>query len=258
MKSNFKAITLIALGLFLYTRFTTGTLALYITPRFSWLTLPAALGLILVGLSYRRFIAASPTSEHKDHDHEGAGHLHEHEHRQPDEHDHGPSWVGLLLVALPVVLGLLLPPKPLGASAMSNREIGLASLNASAAPSIGAPLADAGERNIVDWLRAFDSNPDPAAFANQKATVIGFVYRDGRFGPDSFMVSRFLVTHCVADASAIGLLVRWPDSADLSADQWVEVQGAFQPGEFDREPLPILVADAVTPTAIPDHPYLYP
>jgi putative membrane protein len=268
MTTNLKALTLLALGLFLYSRLSTGTIALYINQRFTWLTPLAALGLILVGLSYQRSVrfrqSQTPISdEHTDHEHsvhgESVASAHEHERQHSvHEHEHSPSWVGLLLVAMPVVLGLLVPPKPLGASAMSNREIGLSSLSVSASPNDRVPLVDTGERTILDWLQAFQQNPDPAAFTNQKAQVVGFVYQDGRFGADSFMVSRFVVTHCVADAAAIGLIVRWPDAAELSADQWVEVHGHFEPGEFARQQVAVLVAEAVTPTAIPEHPYLYP
>jgi uncharacterized membrane protein YcgQ (UPF0703/DUF1980 family) len=62
----------------------------------------------------------------------------------------------------------------------------------------------------------------------------------------------------VADAVPVGLPVRWPGAADLDGDQWVEVHGMFEIGEYNGETMPILVADRVTPTERPDQPYLYP
>ena len=111
-------------------------------------------------------------------------------------------WGALLLVALPVILGLLIPPKPLGAAAMSNREISVGSVNSASAPKttqiISRPTT---EKNVLDWLIDFRLAQDPAAFADQEAKVIGFVYRDERFGMDQFMVSRFVLSCCAADAA---------------------------------------------------------
>lgn len=234
-----KAFLLISLGIFLYTRFTGGTLLFYIHQRFALLTLAAALGLIFVAAGY--FYAANQSHEGHDHDHSA------------------PSWFGLLLLALPVLLGVLVAPQPLGANALSNRELNTADLSSLAPPqnSDSAFGASAGEKNILDWLYAFQQNPDPAAFNGQQARIVGFVYRDERFGEDSFLVGRFIVSCCVADANPVGLIVRWPDAETLADDQWVEVTGRFEAGTFDGEPTPILVIETLTPTTPPAQPYLY-
>ncbi|MFN8457737.1 MAG: TIGR03943 family protein [Anaerolineae bacterium] len=245
MKPSIKAIVLILMGLFLYWQIYNGTLLYYISERFAWLTLLAAIGFIIVGASYR--YRAAPVHDH-EHDHEHAS------------HQHGNlSWAGLLLIALPVILGLLIPPKPLGAAAMSNREFGVGSVTSATAPKTNQLITrPAGDKNVLDWLIDFRLAKDPAAFSDQEAKVIGFVYRDDRFGQDSFMVSRFVISCCAADAAPLGLVVRWPESTGLANDAWVEIKGRFQPGEFDGEAMPFLIAEAVTPTDVPDQPYLYP
>jgi uncharacterized repeat protein (TIGR03943 family) len=252
MKTSFKALALIGLGLFLYSRIYNGTLFYYISERFAWLTLFAAIGLIVVGASYRYRAGQSyppdETEPEHDHHHDHAG------------HQHGSlSWGGLLLVALPVILGLLIPPKPLGAAAMSNREISVGSVNSTTAPQTSQVISrPAVEKNVLDWLIDFRLAQDPAAFADQEARVIGFVYQDERFGGGQFMVSRFVLSCCAADAAPLGLVVHWPETTALTNDQWVEVSGRFQPGEFNGEAMPILIADKVTPTEVPEQPYLYP
>jgi putative membrane protein len=242
MRPIWKALALVLMGLFLYSRFLGGTLLFYINERFVWLTILASAGFILVGVSYRYRSAENPeTHEHGDHSH---GQL---------------SWGGLALVILPVLLGLLVPPKPLGAAAMVNRDVSAKSLTSAAAPQGGAVLAKPkAEKNILDWLIEFRSTSNPAAFEGQEARLIGFVYRDDRFAADTFMVSRFVLSCCAADAAPLGLMVRWPESSTLAADQWVEVTGHFKPGEFEGEPMPILMAEKLTPTTVPDQPYLYP
>jgi uncharacterized repeat protein (TIGR03943 family) len=142
---------------------------------------------------------------------------------------------------------------------MSNREVSVGSVTSATAPKTSQLISrPAAEKNVLDWLIDFRLSQDPAAFADQEAKVIGFVYRDERFGDDRFMVSRFVISCCAADAAPLGLVVHWPKTTSLTSDQWVEVSGRFQPGEFDGEQMPILMAGKVTPTDVPQQPYLYP
>ncbi len=252
MKQTIKVLLLIALGLFLLSRLLNGTLSFYIHPRFNVLTALTAVGLTALGLGYaiQQRRAAAHAREHSDD--------HEHEHT----HSHDVSWAGLFLLALPVVLGLLVEPRPLGASALQNREINIGtdvSLASASAPdgSELSVIANAGERNILDWLYLFQRSADPTSFDGQEAHVIGFVFRDDRFADAQFMVSRFTVSCCVADAAPIGLIVEWPDTAVLTADSWVEVTGTIQARTFNGIEMPVLIADRVTPTETPSQPYLY-
>jgi uncharacterized repeat protein (TIGR03943 family) len=242
MKSA-RALLLILLGLFLYSRLAGGTLVYYINERFAWLTLLAVIGLLVVGVGYGR---AAQRDTQVAHEHEG----------DHDDHHHAaPSAVGLALVALPIALGLLVPPEPLGTAALAGREVRASDLAAVAADRPDAPQ---GERNILDWLVAFNREPDPEAFAGEEARVIGFVYRAPGLPADAFLVSRFMLSCCAADATPIGLVVRWPDVGTLADDQWVEVSGRFEPGELDGQTVNLLVAAQVTRVEPPAQPYLYP
>jgi len=243
-----KPLLLLLMGVFLFTRVTSGAIYYYINQRFIMLTVLAAAGFVLFAYSYlRQYLDdASAADPHHHHDH----------------HHHAPqTWLGLLIVTLPFLLGWLVPAQPLGAVAIANREINLGA--ASGLPSLNAPNADemmgffTGEPNILDWLNQFQRSNNPAAFDGQEARVIGFVYRDARFGDDQFLVARFTVSCCVADASPVGLLVRWPDALELPADQWVEVHGRFEAAEFNGMAVPVLVAEQVIRTEQPAQPYLY-
>ncbi len=241
-----KALLLLGLALFLYTRLADGTLFFYINQRFMIYTVIAIAGLLLVAVSYRP-MGRQPA---------------------PDEHDpaeshthHRMTWAGLALIALPVVLGILVPPRPLGAAAMGNREINLASQPRNVLPAAVRAAAQKGslDRNLLDWLHAFSASPNAAqAFAGEPVDVIGFVYHDERLDDGQFMVNRFIVSCCVADANGVTMVVRWPDAATLQNDAWVRVEGVLQPGVFAGAPLPILAAQHVTPVDMPDQPYLYP
>ncbi|MEM7118371.1 MAG: TIGR03943 family protein [Chloroflexota bacterium] len=250
-----KTAVLLLLGIFLYTRVTSGVISFYINERFFTLTLAAGLGFILLGASYfRESWGRSSDEQTYAYDH--------YRDRSPDNygHDHNLTWVGLLIVMLPLILGWLVPPEPLGAAAVGNREINIAGTGLkSIAPPSGNEAVGivTGERNILDWLGEFQRYSDPAALDGQEASVIGFVYRDDRFGETRFMVSRFTVSCCVADAAPIGLIVEWPEAMEFPDNQWVKVTGHFEASSFNGEQIPVLRADKVEQTEQPKQPYLH-
>ncbi len=261
MKNGLKGLVMLSLAYFLFSRITGGTLFFYINNRFAWLTFLAVIGFFVVALGYlyrarlvRDMLANSEDYDlHHDHDHSG----HDHDHSAHD-HSHALSRVGLALVLLPVVLGLVVPARPLGATAMANREVNVGRLSSAAAPRESQIASSSREKNLLDWLLTFDRNRDPAAFDGQEARMTGFVYRDSQYTDDTFMLSRFVVSCCVADATPIGLVVHWPGASALANDQWVEVAGSFQAGEFDGRAMPVLMAGEITPTTMPNQPYLFP
>jgi putative membrane protein len=254
VETPLKALILIGMGLFLYSRFANGSLAFYINQRFFGFTLLAVVGLILVGLSYRfgRNARAAAAPEHP----------HEHGDDHGHHHNHGLTWGGVALVLLPILLGIAVPPRPLGASALANRELNTG-LNQTTLPGIigGATQKASTEMNHLDWWKRFRAssnlNQDPQIIG-QEAKVIGFVYQDERYGEGHFLLVRYTVSCCVADASALGLVVASPAAASLQPDQWVEVSGTFVPSTLESWQMPVLEASHITPIEIPNQPYLYP
>jgi putative membrane protein len=248
-----KALLIIGMALFLYSRLANGSLYFYINQRFMVFTLFTVFGLMIVGLSYR--FKRKKDGEAHDHDH------HDHDHTG-HSHSHGLTWGGVALVLMPIVLGLAVPPQPLGASALANREIN-AGLNESSMPGIVGATANlpTTEKNILDWWRTFRTSQavnEDERIIGQEARVLGFVYQDERYGEGHFMVVRYTVSCCVADASALALVVASPEASTLESDQWVEVSGVFAPGDLSGWKMPVLVARSITPVSIPDQPYLYP
>lgn len=233
-----KALILILMAVFLAEKFFSGRLYYYIGPRFSWLTI-LAIGLFITMAGAYNLISAPddiPTHEHV--------------------HAKTKLWQ-LLIVALPLFLGVIIPASPLGASAISNRGVST-TLSLTADGGASTLTVIPGERNVLDWVRAMNANPDPAALNGQEADVVGFVYRDTRFSDDQFMVARFTITCCVADAMAIGVVVVSQDASKFASDSWVRVKGTFTEGMLDSETIPVLVADEIVAVQPPEQPYLYP
>ncbi len=266
-----QALLLLCLGLYFLDNMLSGRIFFYINERFGWLSWIATgifLTLGVVGivdlLRERREEHTHDENNHAAHDHGEDEHEHAHEHEHVHDHaghQHGaaPSWPILALVGLPLILGLVVPAKPLGASAVGSSGV---STSFSAVQGSGnttqlsvAPT----DRNVLDWVRAFNSASSVEEFNGQQADLIGFVYRDVRFkDPAQFMVARFTISCCVADATAIGVVVQSADAAKLDQDSWVHVKGKFQVQNVDGQQTPVLVADSLEPTNQPEHPYLYP
>lgn len=247
--ARLKALILILTAVFFAQKFVSGTLYYYIGPRFGWLSLLAVMLLILIGGAYDLTRREDEADEHQHHEHE-------HDHHHGHDAETVSAWP-LLLVSLPLILGVLIPVQPLGASAVGNRGVST-DIAAAAGEETQTLTIVPGERNVLDWVRAISESADPAELTGEAVDVIGFVYRDVRFNEDQFMVSRFTITCCVADAMAIGLVVEADGAADFPADSWVRVRGALSEGAVYGDPMPVVLAEEVTPVQVPEHPYLYP
>ncbi len=236
-----KTALLFGLGIYFAYNIASGNLTNYINARFAWLSYVASALFLLIGL----FSALHLLRDHHDHD--------EHNHAEHD-HDHEQiSWRSLAIIAVPLLLGTLIPSQPLGAQAVSG-SISTSSVALSDTQTFNvAP----DQRNVLDWVRAFNQD-DASTFEGQPADVIGFMYVEPSFGTHQFMVARFAISCCVADATAIGVPVVWDQMPTLRQGEWLEVKGTFSVAAFQGNQIPVLQATSVEQVDQPEHPYLYP
>ncbi len=169
------------------------------------------------------------------------------------------SWQNLFWMAVPLVIGLAIPAKPLDSLAAAQRGIELrAPLTVNAAAKLVSFDLPASERTLLDWIRVFDLSNDPADYLNAPADVVGFVYHDPRQAGDQFMLVRFAVTCCVADATAVGLPVAWGSATTLNENGWVRVRGSITNLSFEGRRVPGILAESVEAVEEPRQPYLFP
>jgi uncharacterized repeat protein (TIGR03943 family) len=168
------------------------------------------------------------------------------------------SQTAVVILALPLMLATFVPARALSTSSLSTRGISLSAPVSVQQQSASSVQVVPDDRTVLDWIRVFDEHADVSAYLGNPASVIGFVYHDPRLKAGQFMVGRFAITCCVADAFAIGMVVDWPDAAALRDNAWVNVQGTLDVQTVDGLKVPVIHAQSVEPVQAPEQPYLYP
>lgn len=227
-----KSLLLLGMGIYLAFLILTGNLTYYINLRFAWLAYAGTAIFVLLAL-VSLYSCLNPQQAH---------------------HHYQISWDMLLIVAFPLLLAITIPPRSLGIEAV-NGGISLRPVAVDSAATFSrSPL----DRNILDWLREFNRSHTPAAMNGQPVEVIGFVYHEPDFAEEEFMISRFTMSCCVADAYPIGMPVHFVGSANFNAGDWVRVSGELKANEFGGDFLPVVFASQIDLVEEPALPYLYP
>ena len=174
-----------------------------------------------------------------------------------DGHDHtGASRVAWLLVA-PILAIAVVVPRPLGAFAANRAASTLPPVTRAAIGPLPRPAVPGGPvdltlkefvgRAVYDQGRSLRETP---------VRLLGFVTPDSRGG--GFLLTRFIVTCCAADARPLRVAIRglappWP-----AQDTWLEVTGTWRPEVRDVEDQrpPIVDTTGVQAVSPPASPYL--
>ena len=151
-----------------------------------------------------------------------------------------------VITALMAALLIGLPPNPSFADLASQRpsdETGNDTLTFVLPPA---------QRSLTDWVRLLRSQPDPRLFAGDPVRISGFVLPVEGEPPQ---LARLLVRCCLADATPVGLPVRWPaDQPPPQADQWLMIEGRMAIDTLRGEERLMVVPERLQPIARPARP----
>lgn len=115
-------------------------------------------------------------------------------------------------------LVLVVPPNPSFSELVANRP------NQLADDSSLSFLSPPAQRTLTDWVRLMNSQPDPKLYVGDPVRISGFVLPQPGDRPQ---LARLLVRCCLADATPVGLAVRWPKGFQPRPDTWVAVRGTM-------------------------------
>ncbi|MEW5096466.1 TIGR03943 family putative permease subunit [Clavibacter michiganensis] len=246
----------------------TGQLGLYIHPRYFVFTgIMAVIGLVatVAGFALRPADAA----EEHDHDH-GSAALGDHAAGPAGPAEPPAARASLrarasrvavaAVVTVTVVAVLVLPPRTLTQSTVTQRALNSSTVASDAAPDqelLGT--SDFSTLGVKDWSQLLAQTTDPTFFTSKSVDITGFVSADPDDPDDVFYVTRFVVTCCAVDAQPVGVPVYQPGwKSTLQTDEWVRVTGPFasNPSAKSRQPLAVM-PQGVQQVDQPADPYVY-
>lgn len=167
----------------------------------------------------------------------------------------GPvGWVYVFL-ALPLLLGTLVPAQPLGANTLASRG-GEPSSAINLVNRQTIATGDSSGWNLLEWSVTLSTSD--GELEGKPVDVVGFVFQDDVLGANHFYVARYVVTCCAADGVSVGMPVLWEGGEALSADSWVRVRGTLSSTLVAGVEQPAIAATSVEPVSQPKNPYLYP
>lgn len=155
---------------------------------------------------------------------------------------------------------LVLPPRALSASVAQIRDVNSAGLLTKPVDQTVQLAADAdySTYGLREWAALLRQSTHPESLIATPFTGIGFITASSE-SDDSFVLTRFVVSHCAIDAQPVGVTVYspgWTDRFDVGS--WVTVDGAFAIAPDASAGSPVSVAPtSVESTPEPDVPYEY-
>ena len=186
----------------------------------------------------------------------------------------GSELVSVALFLVPLMVLAIVPAGTLGASAARSRGISSAALRPPPVPARtfppvttrpSGPVAPEPQFTVLDVVYAV-SSPGYAAQSGisrgGSIELVGLVVKGGPAPPDGFLLTRFLVSCCVADAVPVGVNVVGPGALDAPDDAWVVVRGTLDweeqpPGITTKRTFGTITLESLERVPAPSDPYVY-
>lgn len=166
----------------------------------------------------------------------------------------------LVVIAI-IILAIIIPAKPLTSITAAQRS-----------QNNGAPKIDI--QKIIENNTPIEENVNETKEIKTEITkkadvsqieeieAIGFVSTGEIFSekenPEEFYITRFVVACCTADATPMGLKVKYKWQDKFKKDDWLKIQGIIntittQEGKTEF----VLIPSSIIPIPTPEDPYLY-
>lgn len=155
---------------------------------------------------------------------------------------------------------LVLPPRAISAAVAEIRDVNASSLLTDPADQTIELTAsgDYSTYGLREWASLLRQSTHPESLIATPFEAIGFV-TPSEESADSFVLTRFVVSHCAIDAQPVGVTVYSPGWDErFEVGSWVTVDGAFAVAPDASAASPVSVApESVDATPEPDVPYEY-
>ncbi|MDD3726398.1 MAG: TIGR03943 family protein [Candidatus Ratteibacteria bacterium] len=225
----YQALTIFIWILFLFFTVATGKLEMYINKRFFPLTIIGLLVLLALFINKIKRVKKEDT-----------------------EDINIQSSLSFIALLFPVLLAVVVRPCSLPGLAASKRGISQEFAGGNVMEILKTQLEMEGnykKLNIKQVLILAKEKPEE--IDGKAVSVEGFVFKQK--DPERFILVRFLITCCAADATPLGIDVLYSNTRELKQDSWVKVYGKCR---IEEDKI-IIMADDVKETQKPSNVYLY-
>lgn len=112
---------------------------------------------------------------------------------------------------------------------------------------------DSSTFKFFDWVSAKNLNEN-GIFKDKKFKGSGFITAGSQ--PNTFNLSRFIVSCCIVDATPVSLSVEYDYKKQFKPNDWVEVEGVFVIKTIEGKNQPVIIPTSVNKIPEPDNTYL--
>jgi len=161
-------------------------------------------------------------------------------------------WVRIGVLTVPLIYMFGSQDQPLGSHALKNRFFEPRYMERLAKSSPETNEADNPRITLLEILQNFK------AYEGRRITTEGMVHRDEVVPLGHFLVFRFLIVCCAADALPAGALVSHQEVDSFEQDSWVRVEGVLGLEKVGDLVFPLIQAERITKIDPPKDPYLFP
>jgi uncharacterized repeat protein (TIGR03943 family) len=190
--------------------------------------------------------------------------------RAAHPHGVGSPWIQIALLALPLVFLGTVYGKTFGTHTLSKRSMDLGVMATSSMPLVeDRRTKNAVENGPVEKVTLLELKIDRREeLLGKQVLTEGMVWSDPQRLKDflldglpegCFVLFRFRVVCCAADAVPIGVLTCGNEARNLKDDEWVNVQGQYGLRTIGRDAVPCIQVEAVNsiPAPPPSEQFLF-
>jgi uncharacterized repeat protein (TIGR03943 family) len=241
-------IAITAWGVLLLKYWLTGKLSLLIHPNYTWLAIAGGISLLVIS-GLKAVMLFSQLSQRRN----NAIPVQTPQHLSLFP----PGWSSTLLL-LTAILGFVVTPRAFASQTAMQRGVGDAITLSRAQPQAFRASSNSESRSLIEWVRTLNVYPEPDAYTGQKIKVQGFVIHAPELPEQYFLLSRFVITCCAADAYPVSLPVKLKESRnDYPVDTWLEVEGQMITAELAGKRQLTIQPKSIKKIPEPKNPYDY-
>lgn len=178
---------------------------------------------------------------------------------------------GYVLFFLTIVMGGAIAFSGEGAGILENRGVNLVNsygMEVTAEEykeisrlALSSNTIEVTEKNYKVLLK--DINDNLQSYKGKKIILEGLVYKEEEFEKDEFVISRMMLSCCVADAENVGFLCNWKNVDNLKAKEWVKIEGIIDSKIYEykgidkKKNIPYIRIDKIEKLSKPENSYIY-